>query len=126
MESIRQKQVGELIKRHFSIVLQQEGRYIYGDTLVTVTHVFMSPDLMIAKVYLSIYDSLNKQAVIIELREHVVRLRQSLAQRIKKHVRRIPHLEIFLDDTLDEMYRLNNLFDRLHETNQMGSPDEEE
>lgn len=115
-----------MIKRHFSIVLQQEGRYIYGDTLVTVTHVVMSPDLMIAKVYLSVYNSLNKQAVILELREHIVRLRQSLAHRIKKHVRRIPQLEIFLDDTLDEMYRLNTLFDRLHETNQMGSPDEEE
>ena len=125
MESIRQKQVGEMIKRHFSIVLQQEGRYIYNDALVTVTEVKMSPDLMIAKIYLSVYNTMNKQAVILELREHLVRLRSSLSQRIKKHVRRIPHLEVFLDDTLDEMYRLNTLFDRLHETNQMGSPEEE-
>jgi len=126
MESIRQKQVGELIKRHFSVVLQQEGRYIYGDALVTVTEAKMSPDLMIAKIYLSVYNTMNKQAVVLELREHLTRLRQSLGQRVKKHVRRIPHLEIFLDDTLDEMYRLNTLFDRLHETNQMGSPEEEE
>jgi len=125
METIRQKQVGELIKRHFSTVLQQEGRYIYGDALVTITDVKMSPDLMIAKVYVSVYNRLNKQATILEMRDQYVRLRQSLSQRIKKHVRRIPALEFFLDDTLDEMYRLNSLFDKLHEENQMGSPEEE-
>ena len=125
MESIRQKQVGELIKRHFSSVLQQEGRYIYNDALVTVTNVKMSPDLMLAKIYVSVYNSLNKQGVVLEMHEHIHRLRQSLSQRIRKHVRRIPQIEIFLDDTLDEMYRLNTIFDRLHETNQMGSSEEE-
>ena len=125
METIRQKQVGEMVKRHFSVVLQQEGSYIYGDSLVTVTHVKMSPDLMIAKIYVSVYNNLNKQAVVLELQQHYGRLRQSLSQRIKKHVRRIPQIEIYLDDTLDEMYRLNTLFDRLHDTNQMGSPEEE-
>ncbi len=106
-------------------MLQQEGRYIYGDALVTITDVKMSPDLMIAKVYVSVYNRLNKQATILEMRDQYVRLRQSLSQRIKKHVRRIPALEFFLDDTLDEMYRLNSLFDKLHEENQMGSPEEE-
>src|SRR5690606_9395860 len=125
METIRQKQVGELIKRHFSTVLQQEGRYIYGDALVTITDVKMSPDLMIAKVYVSVYNRLNKQATILEMRDQYVRLRQSLSQRMKKHVRRIPALVFFLDDTLDEMYRLNSLIDKLHEENQMGSPEEE-
>lgn len=125
MESIRQRQVGELIKRHFSSVLQQEGRYIYEDALVTVTNVKMSPDLMLAKIYVSVYNTMNKQGVVLEMQEHIHRLRQSLSQRIRKHVRRIPQLEIFLDDTLDEMYRLNSIFDRLHETNQMGSEEEE-
>lgn len=125
MESIRQRQVGELIKRHFSSVLQQEGRYIYEDALVTVTNVKMSPDLMLAKIYVSVYNTMNKQGVVLEMQEHIHRLRQSLSQRIRKHVRRIPQLEIFLDDTLDEMYRLNSIFDRLHETNQMGSEQEE-
>lgn len=125
MESIRQRQVGELIKRHFSSVLQQEGRYIYEDALVTVTNVKMSPDLMLAKIYVSVYNTMNKQGVVLEIQEHIHRLRQSLSQRIRKHVRRIPQLEIFLDDTLDEMYRLNSIFDRLHETNQMGSEEEE-
>jgi len=126
METKRQLQVGELIKRNFSIVLQQEGRYIYGDeVLVTVTGVKMSSDLGLAKIYVSIFNTDNKQAAILQLGGELVRLRQSLAYRIKKHVRRIPNIDIYEDETLDEMYKLNSLFDKLHKENQMGKVEEE-
>ncbi|MBR9920788.1 MAG: 30S ribosome-binding factor RbfA [Bacteroidetes bacterium] len=116
MESKRQKQVGELIKRNMSIVLQQEGGYIYGtEPLVTVTNVKMSPDLGIAKVYLSVYNIEDKQNVILEVEEQNARVRQSLATRVRRHVRRVPEVSFYLDDTLDEMYRLNALFDHINE-----------
>ena len=124
METKRQKQVAETIKRHFSMVLQQEGGYIYGsEVLVTVTGVKVTPDFGLAKIYLSVYNTDNKQAPILELEDNIIRLRQTLASRIKKHVRRIPDIAFYLDDTLDEMYRLNSLFDRLHDENQMGVED---
>jgi len=121
METKKQKQVSEIIKRNFGTVLQQEGSYIYGvETLVTVTNVKMSPDLGIAKIYVSVYNTMSKQEAVIELNDNLVRLRQSLGQRIKKKVRRIPHIQIYLDDMLDEMYRLNEVFDKLEEDNQLG------
>ena len=121
MESKRQKQVAEVIRRNFSIVLQQEGSYIFGaDVLVTVTTVKVTPDLSLGKIYLSVYNTDNKQGVLLQLQEHIHRLRQSLAHRIKKHVRRIPSINLYLDDTLDEMYRLNELFNRLEDDKQMG------
>ncbi|MCB0553510.1 MAG: 30S ribosome-binding factor RbfA [Phaeodactylibacter sp.] len=121
MESKRQLQVAELIKRNFSIVLQNEGSYIYGaEPLVTVTQVKITPDFNLAKIYLSIYNTEHKQGVLLELDEHLTRLKQSLMARIRKHVRRMPDIAFFLDDTLDEMYRLNELFNRLHEEDQMG------
>jgi len=127
MPTIRQQQVGELIKRHFSVLLQQEGKYIYGtEALVTVTNVIMSPDFGIAKIYLSVYNHQSKQEVILELEEQVSHLRQALGSRIRRQIRRIPELHFFLDDTLDEMYRLNALFDQLKENDQMGSEEEEE
>ena len=120
MESKRQLQVAELIKRNFGLVLQQEGGYIYGpEPLVTVTNVKISPDFSIAKIYLSIYNTENKQAVILEMEEATSRLKQSLSQRVRKHIRRIPDIAFYMDDTLDEMYRLNDLFNRLHQYNQM-------
>ena len=113
MESKRQKQVSEVLKRNFSQVLQQEGSYIYGNALVTVTNVVVSPDLNLAKIYLSVYNTDNKQAVILKLEDQHGRLKQMFSHRIRKHVRKVPEFNLFLDDTLDEMYRLNALFDRI-------------
>ena len=110
-ESKRQRQVGEMIRRHFGSVLMAEGSYIYGRALVTVTNVIMSSDLGQAKIYLSVYNTENKQEVMLMMDEHVIPLRKALSQRIKKHVRRIPRIAFYIDETVDEMYRIDQMFD---------------
>ena len=121
-ETKRQKQTAEIVKRHFSLMLQQEGSYIYGaEVLVTVTQVKMSPDLNIAKIYLSVFNTENKQAVILQMEEAHHRLKQVLASFIRKKVRRMPEIAFYMDETLDEMYRLNDMFKKLKDDNQMGS-----
>ncbi len=113
-ETIRQRQASELIKRNFSMVLFEEGQYIYGASpLVSVTDVKMSPDLGLAKIYVSIWNADNRDEVMISLETSLHRLRQSLTRRIRKQVRRIPEISIYLDETLDEMKRLNDLFNRI-------------
>lgn len=122
MESKRQLQVAEMVKRHFSIVMMEEGTYIYGSgIMVTVTSVKMTPDLSMAKVYLSVFNTDNKQAVMLQLEDELRRLHQALAVRLRKHLRRMPDISLFLDDTLDEMYRIDSMFDQLYKDNQMGS-----
>ena len=95
-----------------------------GGALVTVTKVKMSSDLGLAKIYLSVYNTENKQEVLLMFQQEAMRLRQSLAQRIRHKMRRVPDIDFYLDDTLDEMYRLNSIFDKLHSDNQMGSEEE--
>lgn len=119
-ESKRQLQTGELVKRNFGHVLMMEGRYIYGEALVTVTAVRMSPDLGIAKVYVSVFNAEDKADVVKKMRVNMWRLKTALVNRIKSHVRRIPHLDIYLDETLDEMWNLNVVFNELRNQNQMG------
>ena len=104
MESKRQKQTAEIIRRHFGTVLQREGSYIYGDAFVTVTTVRVTPDISEAKIYLSVYNVNDKEAVIDSMRRNMSTLKRNLSQRIRKHVRRIPALSFYNDDTLDEMY----------------------
>ncbi len=116
MESKRQLQVASTIQRSISTVFQKEGTYMYGDALVTVTGVKLTPDLGIARIYLSIYNTPAKDMVLEVVRHHKQKLRQSLAARIRKRVRRIPVLEFYVDETLDEMYRLNELFDQIETT----------
>ncbi|HNE30411.1 MAG TPA: 30S ribosome-binding factor RbfA [Saprospiraceae bacterium] len=116
MESIRQKQVGELIRRYFGMLLTEEGSNIYGrNKLVTVTNVKMTPDLLVAKIYISVYGTENKQEVILELEDNHLHLRQALAAKIGKQMRRMPDIEFFLDDTVDEMYRVQDLLNRVHD-----------
>jgi ribosome-binding factor A len=81
--------------------------------MVSVTGVNMSPDLGIAKIYISIYNAMNKQEVLIQLQENMHRLKNHLYQRIRKKVRRVPDLNLHIDDTLDEMEHLNQLFDKI-------------
>lgn len=123
MKSKRQRQVAELVKRHFSIVLQHEGTYIYGaKPLVTVTWVDMSPDLGIAKIYLSIWNTENKQEVMLELAEAMPRLKKNLSSRIRSEVRILPDIQLYMDDLIDEMYQVDDLIDRIHKEDAERNP----
>jgi len=113
MESKRQRQVAELIKRNFSNVLMDEGMYIYGDALVSVTDVKMSPDLRHAKIYISIFNADDKNEVYQQILENTPKLKQDLVKRIRKHIRRMPDIKIFRDDLLDEMYRIDDMLNNL-------------
>ncbi len=110
-----------MIKRHFSAVLMEQGYYLYGSKpLVTVTEVQVTPDLLLARIYLSIFNADDKQTVLDVLDRNTGRLRHALAGRIRRHVRRIPEIEFYEDNTLDEMWHLNEVFDRLRAEGQMG------
>ncbi|MBK9254744.1 MAG: 30S ribosome-binding factor RbfA [Saprospiraceae bacterium] len=113
MDSKRQLQVSEMIKRNFGPIFQQHGTYIYGDAFVTVTNVKMTPDLASAKIYVSIFNTNDKDNVLTRLSNHTHLLKQELAARIRNHVRRIPQIAFFMDETLDEMYRIDELFKKI-------------
>ncbi|MFT5998009.1 MAG: ribosome-binding factor A [Neolewinella sp.] len=126
MESKRQRQVAEMIKRNFSIVLQQEGSYVYGaQPLVTVTEVHPTPDLSQCKIYVSIWNTDDKQAVIMQMNQDHQRLKAGLAHRVRRHIRRIPDISFFIDETLDEINRVDTMFDKLYDEDQMPNKDEE-
>ena len=106
------------------MVLMEEGSYIFEKALVTITRVNVSPDLQNAKIYLSVFNTDNKQAVMLGINENLHRLRFALANKVGKQLRRIPELQFFLDDSLDEVFRMDQIFANLRATNQMGSEEE--
>lgn len=124
MESKRQRQVSELIRRQFSMVLMEQGSYIFDKAMVTVTRVSISPDLMSAKVYLSVFNTDNKPEVLMNMDENMFQLRHALAAKVGKQLRRMPELKFFLDDSLDEYFKMDQLLHKLRSENQMGSEEE--
>ena len=113
MSTKRQNQVAQLVKSNMSAVLMNQGYEIYGEALVTVTNVIVSPDLGQAKIYFSVYNADDKEVILNNLRKFTKPLSKELAHRMRNHIRRIPAFFYYLDDTLDEMYKLNNLFDEM-------------
>jgi len=124
MESKRQKQISELIRRQFSSVLMEEGTYIFDKAMVTVIRVTISPDLLNARVYLSIFNTDNKPAVLLAMEENTMRLRHALANKVGKQLRRMPDLHFFLDESLDEYFKMDQLLKKLRSENQMGTEEE--
>ena len=110
MESKRQLQVCEMIKRNFAPVFQEHGTYIYNTAFVTVTSVKVTPDLAQAKVYLSIFNAEDKDDVLHRINNHTHVLKQALAARIKNQIRRIPQIHFYFDETIDEMFKVDALF----------------
>ncbi len=109
MDSTRQLKVSRLIQKELGEIFQQETRILFGNALITVTQVRVSPDLGIAKVYVSLFNVPDTKVLLKLIQEHTKEIRIKLSGRIKKQVRIIPNLVFFLDDSLDYAMRIDEL-----------------
>lgn len=91
----------------------RNGRDYYGSIFVTISHVRLTPDLLVARVYLSTLNASDRQTAVDELTNCRPQIRYALGNKIKNAMRRIPDLEFYADDTFDEMDKVNNLFKKI-------------
>src|SRR5437868_12110805 len=92
MDSQRQLKVSRLIQKELGEVFQKETRLLFGNALITVTQVRVSPDLGVAKVYVSLFNVPDTKALLALIKVHTKDIRTKLSDRIKKQVRIIPNL----------------------------------
>ncbi len=117
--SVRLEKISALIKDEISLIFLHK---IQDPSLglVTITGVKVSPDLKNAKVYLSIYERESRQEILEKVNDIKGLIRNQLAQRVK-YIRRIPELTFYIDDTLDYVEKIENLFKVIHKNdNQRG------
>lgn len=102
METQRQKKIAGIIQKDMAEVLQRaatEGGL--KGTLISVSKVYITSDLSIAKVYVSIFPN-DKAAELLEgMKSNEPLIKHELAQRTKNQLRRVPHLNFYIDDSLD-------------------------
>jgi len=109
--SIRTEKVGALIREELALELQKH-RPEYLDGMVTVTSVKVSPDLSIAKVYVSIWNSKTDREILIKrLNTNQSDMRTAVAHKIR--LRKMPELRFYRDDTLDTAERIDELLERV-------------
>lgn len=114
MESKRQKQVGRLIQKDLGDIFQKEFRSLFSGNFVTITDVKVSPDLSVAKVYLSFLKTENRESLLQEIRENTKKIRGEFGAKAGKQLRIIPHFSFFIDDTAEYAQKIEELFANIH------------
>ncbi len=125
MSGKRQIKFGKQIQKDLSEIFQRDTRHYFGNSLVTVTGVEMSPDLSLARVYMSVLPISNAEEVFDKLDHHKSEVRKHLGNKIGKQVRIVPELAFFHDDTEETASHMDQLIDNL-EIPPADETDEEE
>jgi ribosome-binding factor A len=109
MDTTRQQKYNRLFQKEMGDIFQKEGFNFFGRAFVTVTNVKVSPDLGVASFYLSIFGAKDSKAVISQIERHTKEIRKILGTRIRHQARIVPELRFFLDDSLDQVEKIERL-----------------
>ncbi|MFW5886639.1 MAG: 30S ribosome-binding factor RbfA [Bacteroidota bacterium] len=109
MDTTRQQKVSKMLQKEISGLFINEFKDLNHGKMITVTVVRVTPDLGLAKVYLSIFPSKDSDSIISLINEKSWVIRKSLGGKIRHQVRKIPDLKFFRDDSLDYIENIDNL-----------------
>lgn len=108
-ESTRQLKVAKELQRDMAEIIRSKGMAMFGGALVSVSGVKVSPDLSVAKIYVSIFPSDKAESVMNILEENSRALRGDLGNRIGRQLRIVPEIAFFRDDSLDYVEHIEEL-----------------
>lgn len=108
METTRQQKINRLIQKELGEVFLLQAKAMPG-LLVSVSGVRISPDLSVAKIYLSIFPSERSKEILENIKNNSKAIRYDIGQRMGKQLRIIPELVFYLDDSLDYLENIDRL-----------------
>lgn len=111
MESTRQAKISRLLQKELSEIFRQQTAKTHG-VIVSVSAVRTSPDLSIAKAYLSIFPSDKSAEMMDSINASSKTIRYELAQKVRFQLRKVPELHFYLDDSLDYIENIDNLLQK--------------
>lgn len=112
-QSKRQMQVAQLIEQEMGAIFQKQGISIIKGGMVSISKVYVTPDLLEARIFLSLFKIEFPEILLKEMQAKTNELRGELGNRLRHNLRRIPELQFFLDDTLDYVYKMEDVFKQL-------------
>ena len=108
METTRQNKIARLLQKELSDIFLLQTKSMPG-VLISVSAVRISPDLSVARAYLSIFPSEKAEEIIKNVKEDIITLRCDLGPRVRHQLRIIPELKFFVDDSLDYLEKIDEL-----------------
>jgi ribosome-binding factor A len=113
-EGKRQKQVGSLLNEELNLIFQRLGLTMIDGGMVSITSVKLTPDLLEARIYLSFFQVKDAKAALQKIEERAWEIKRELTARVAKQLRRMPELKFFHDDTLDHVFKMEELFKKIN------------
>ena len=123
-ESKRQKQVAGLINEEMNDILRRMNFLMVDGGMISISTVKITPDLFEARIYLSMFQVKDTQAALLKFEEKNKEIRKELGNRVRHQLRSIPELKFFIDDTLDYVFKMEELFKQINEESKPSSPEE--
>lgn len=113
-EGKRQKQIAGLLQQELSSIFHRLGLNMIGSGLVSIANIKVTPDLLEARIYLSLYNMQSPTTAIKYIEEQAWAIKKELVTRVKHQLRRIPILKFYTDDTLDNVFKMEELFKKIN------------
>lgn len=107
--TVRQQKFSRLIQKELSDIFQRDQRGLLSQAFITIVDVRVSPDLGLAKIYISMMLEKDKKAMLDKIDSHKSEIRKALGDRIRNQVRIIPELAFFVDDVDEKAQRMDDL-----------------
>ncbi|ACU57892.1 30S ribosome-binding factor RbfA [Chitinophaga pinensis] len=114
-ESKRQKQIGQLLQKELSEIFQRMGFNVVDGGMISISSVKLTPDLLEARVYLSMFKIADSHEMVNRIKERMGEIKKDLGNRVGKQLRRVPEISLFLDDTLEYIFKMEELFKKIKE-----------
>ncbi len=108
MDSTRQNKIARLIQKELSDIFLHQTKSMRG-VIVSVSEVRISPDLSIAKAYLSVFPSEKGEEIVQNINKNMKSIRYDLGTRLRYQLRIIPEIKFFVDETLDMLDHIDEL-----------------
>ena len=105
-----------------SDIFQREGMNIVDGGMVSISKVMITPDLLEARVYLSFFQIKDPAALLHKIKERGKEWRKMLGQRVRNQLRRVPDLHFFTDDTLDHVFKMEEIFKQIKKDSEKLTP----
>jgi ribosome-binding factor A len=114
-EGKRQKQVSALLMEELNKIFQKLGLNMIQGGMVSISSVKITPDLFEARVYLSFYQVANPKDALKLIEDRAWEIKRDLVSSIRNQLRSMPQLSFYIDDSLDYVDKMENLFREIHE-----------
>jgi ribosome-binding factor A len=122
-EGKRQKQVAAVVSEELNDIFRRLSLNMINGGMVSISSVKLTPDLLEARIYISMYKVEDEQAALKKIENQAWEIKRELASRVKHQLRRMPILKFFLDDTLDHVFKMEELFKQINEEKKPLSPE---